>query len=42
MLWTFRLSEMKFKHPAKLTIVIHEDKIGQIDLFSLKSIELTL
>lgn len=42
MLWTFRLSEMKFKHPAKLTIVVHEDKIGQIDLFSLKSIELTL
>jgi hypothetical protein len=42
MLWTFRLSEMKFKHPAKLTIVIHEDKIGQINLFGLKSIELGL
>lgn len=39
MLWTFRLSEMKFKYPAKLTIVIHEDKIGQINLFDLKSIE---
>src|SRR5690606_19860727 len=22
MLWTFRISEMRFKHPAKLTIVI--------------------
>lgn len=39
MLWTFRLSEMKFKYPAKLTIVIHEDKIDQINLFNLKSIE---
>lgn len=42
MLWTFRLSEMKFKYPAKLTIVIHEDKINQINLFNLKSIELGL
>lgn len=40
MLWTFRLSEMKFKYPAKLTIIIHEDKIDQINLFNLKSIEL--
>ena len=39
MLWTFKLSEMKFRYPAKLTIVIHEDKINQINLFSLKSIE---
>lgn len=40
MLWTFKLSEMKFKHPAKLTIVINQDKIGQINLFNIKSIEL--
>lgn len=40
MLWTFKLSEMKFKYPAKLSIVIHEDKIGQINLFTLKSSEL--
>lgn len=42
MLWTFKLSEMKFKHPAKLTIVIHEAKIGKINLFNVKSIELGL
>lgn len=42
MLWTFKLSEMKFKHPARLSIIIHEDKIGQIDLFNLKSIELSI
>lgn len=42
MLWTFKLSEMKFKHPAKLTIVIHKDKIEQINLFDIKSIELGL
>lgn len=40
MLWTFKLSEMKFKYPAKLTIVIHKDKISQINLFKLKSLKL--
>lgn len=40
MLWTFKLSEMKFKYPAKLTVVIHKDKISQINLFNVKSIEL--
>lgn len=37
MLWTFRISEMRFKYPAKLTIVIHKDKIGQINLLDIKS-----
>lgn len=42
MLWTFKLSEMKFKYPAKLSIIIHKDKIDRIDLFNLKSTELGL
>ena len=37
MLWTFRISEMRFKHPAKLTIIIHEDKIDKINLLELKT-----
>jgi hypothetical protein len=37
MLWTFRISEMRFKYPAKLTIIIHKDKIGQINLLHIKS-----
>ncbi|MEY0665072.1 macro domain-containing protein [Providencia rettgeri] len=37
MLWTFRISEMRFKHPAKLNIVIHHDKIDSINLQSIKS-----
>lgn len=37
MLWTFRISEMRFKYPAKLTIVIHESKIDQINLLDIKS-----
>ncbi|MCJ0826258.1 DUF6430 domain-containing protein [Luteimonas sp. 50] len=37
MLWTFRISEMRFKYPAKLTIVIHEDKIDKINLLDIKS-----
>lgn len=38
MLWTFRISEMRFKYPAKLTIVIHEDKIDQVNLSELRSL----
>lgn len=37
MLWTFRISEMRFTHPAKLTIIIHKDKIDKINLFDLQS-----
>lgn len=37
MLWTFRISEMRFKYPAKLTIVIHKDKIDQISLLDIRS-----
>jgi hypothetical protein len=37
MLWTFRISEMRFKYPAVLTIVIHKDKINQINLLDIKS-----
>lgn len=39
MLWTFKLSEYRFKYPAKLTIVIHKDKIDKINLFDISSIE---
>ena len=38
MLWTFRISEMRFKYPAKLTIIIHKDKIDQINLLDIKSV----
>lgn len=36
MLWTFRISEMRFKYPAKLTIVIHKDKIDKVNLLDIK------
>lgn len=39
MLWTFRISEMRFKHPAKLSIVIHREKIDSINLLDIKSVE---
>ncbi|WP_025885111.1 macro domain-containing protein [Asaia prunellae] len=38
MLWTFRISEMRFKYPAKLTIVISADKIEKINLLDIKSV----
>jgi hypothetical protein len=37
MLWTFRVSEMRFKYPARLTVVIHKDKIDKINLLDIKS-----
>jgi hypothetical protein len=37
MLWTFRISEMRFKYPARLTVVIHRDKIDKINLLDIKS-----
>lgn len=37
MLWTFRISEMRFKYPARLTIVIHKDKIAKINLLDIES-----
>ncbi len=36
MLWTFRISEMRFKYPANLTIVIHKDKIDKISLLDIE------
>lgn len=36
MLWTFRISEMRFKYPAKLTIVIHKDKINKVNLLAIE------
>lgn len=37
MLWTFRISEMRFKYPARLSVVIHKDKIKQINLLDIRS-----
>ncbi|HAV5945630.1 TPA: hypothetical protein JI227_06535 [Acinetobacter baumannii] len=37
MIWTFRVSEMRFKEPAKLTIIIHPDKLKNINLLDIKS-----
>ena len=39
MLWTFRISEMRFKYPANLSIVIHKDKIGQINLLDIRMLK---
>lgn len=39
MLWTFRVSEMRFKYPAKLSIIIHREKIDQINLLDIKSLK---
>ncbi len=38
MLWTFRISEMRFKYPARLTVVVHKDKIDKINLLDIKAV----
>ncbi|EMF0150342.1 macro domain-containing protein [Enterococcus hirae] len=39
MIWTFKVSKIKFEYPADLSIIIHPDKIDKIDIFSLKEEE---
>lgn len=39
MIWTFKISKIKFVYPAKLTILIHESKINQVNLYELKENE---
>ena len=39
MIWTFKVSKIKFEYPAELSIIIHPDKIDKIDIFSLKEEE---
>lgn len=38
MLWTFRISEMRFKYPANLSIIINADKISRINLLDIRSL----
>ena len=39
MIWTFKISKIKFKYPAKLSIIIDEKKINKINIFKLKELE---
>ena len=38
MLWTFRISEMRFKYPAQLKILVHDDKIDEVNLMEMRSL----
>lgn len=39
MLWTFKISKVKFKEPSKITILIHESKLSKINFYKIKEIE---
>lgn len=39
MIWTFKVSKIKFEYPADLTVIVHQDKIDKINVFSLKEEE---
>ncbi|MCK2020517.1 macro domain-containing protein [Peribacillus frigoritolerans] len=38
-LWTFKISKVKFREPSKVKIVIHESQIGDINFYKLKEFE---
>lgn len=39
MIWTFKISKIKFKYPARLSIIIDDKKIDKINIFKLKELE---
>ena len=39
MVWTFKISKIKFVYPAKLTIIIPEGRLKEINLFEIKENE---
>lgn len=39
MLWTFKISKVKFREPAKITIVLHESHYKKIIFYKLKEFE---
>ena len=39
MIWTFKISKIKFAYPAKLTIIVHNDLLNQVNLYKLKENE---
>lgn len=38
-IWTFKISKVKFKEPSRVKIVIHESQITEINLYKLKEFE---
>lgn len=38
-IWTFKVSPVKFAHPSKMKIVVHKDKSDKINLLKLKDLE---
>lgn len=39
LIFTFKISKIKFSYPSKVTIIIHKEKRDKINLFKLKEIE---
>ena len=39
MIWTFKISNIKFAYTAKLTIIVHNDLLNQVNLYKLKENE---
>ncbi|MEH7524758.1 macro domain-containing protein [Bacillus sp. JJ1503] len=39
LIWTFKISKVKFREPSKIRIVIHESQIGEINFYKLKELE---
>lgn len=39
MIWTFKISKIRFAYPAKLTIIVHDDLLSKVNLYELRENE---
>ncbi|MGL5125160.1 MAG: macro domain-containing protein [Fusobacteriaceae bacterium] len=39
LIWTFKLSRIKFTYPSEINIIVYKNKIDKINLFDLKNLE---
>ncbi|MEK3855925.1 macro domain-containing protein [Cytobacillus sp. FSL H8-0458] len=39
LIWTFKISKVKFREPSKVKILIHERQLGEINFYKLKEME---
>ncbi|WP_394223623.1 macro domain-containing protein [Priestia aryabhattai] len=39
LIWTFKISKVKFKEPSKIRVVIQDDQKGEINFYKLKELE---
>ena len=39
LIWTFKISKVKFKEPSKIKVIIHENQKSEINFYKLKELQ---